>query len=225
MCPVRTRGVFCDLTEDEVAELMRGRTPNTYRKHSIIFYEGNPAMGLFGIWSGKVKIFNHGVNGRTQIVRIGKPGDLLGYRALFGEESYSATAEVIEDAVICFIDRTLAYSILRRNPSVALRIMKRVCRDLRVAERRAHDLVQKPVVQRVASLLLDLEREFGEPSARGTRLAIELTREELAEMIGTTAESLIRTLSDFKAKGYVDIEGHHISIRDSESLADILPNE
>ena len=97
MCPVRTKGVFCDLTKDELREIMKERTANTYRKHSIIFYEGNPSMGLFGIWSGKVKIFNHGVDGHLQISRLGKPGDLLGYRAMLAGEPYSATAEVIEE--------------------------------------------------------------------------------------------------------------------------------
>ncbi|MEK7475073.1 MAG: Crp/Fnr family transcriptional regulator [Candidatus Coatesbacteria bacterium] len=225
ICPVRTRGAFCDLTKDELGELMRARVANTYRKHSVIFYEGNPPMGLFGIWSGKVKLYNHAANGRTQIARLAKPGDLLGYRALFGEEPYAATAEVIEDATICFLDRTLAYSILRRNTGVALRIMEYVCRDLRVAERRMHDLVRMPVVERTAALLLELERDFGEPAPRGTRLAIDLTREEMAEMIGTTAESLIRTLSEFRQKDWIELDGHRVLVKESSALAKLIPQD
>jgi CRP/FNR family transcriptional regulator, polysaccharide utilization system transcription regulator len=224
-CPVRTHGVFCDLTKEELREVVRGRTPNTYRKHSIIFYEGNPSMGLFGVWSGKVKVSNHGVNGHLQIARLAKPGDILGYRALLADEPYAATAEVLEDAVICFLDKNVFFQILKRNPNLMLRIMKKVCQELRVAERHALDLVQKPVVQRVASLLLDLERDFGEPTPAGIRLDIELTREEMAQMVGTTAESLIRTLSEFKAKGCVDMAGHQVLVRNHAELAKMVPQE
>jgi CRP/FNR family transcriptional regulator len=224
-CPVRTHGVFCDLTAEELREVVRNRTSNTYRKRSIIFYEGNPAMGLFGVWSGKVKVFNHGEEGRAQIVRLANAGDILGYRALLAGEPYAATAEVIEDAVICFLDKNVFFQILRRNPNVTLRILGKVCHELGVAERHALDLIQKPVAQRVASLLLDLQRDFGEPGPRGVRLGIDVTREEMAEMIGTTAESLIRTLSDFKSKGYVDIEGHNIYVKDPSDLAKMLPQE
>ena len=204
---------------------MRERNVNTYKKHSIIFYEGNPPMGLFGVSSGKVKIFNHGANGRIQIARIARPGDLLGYRALFAEEPYSATAEVLEEATICFLDRPLAYSIVRRNPEVALRLMEHVCRDLRLAERHMLNLVQNPVVERTAALLLDLERDFGEPAPRGTRLAIDLTREEMAEMIGTTAESLIRTLSEFRQKDWIELDGHRVLVKDASELAKLIPQD
>jgi len=224
-CPVRVHGVFCDLTKDELREVVRGRTPNAYRKHSIIFYEGNPAMGIFGVWSGKVKVFHHGVNGHLQISRLAKPGDILGYRALLAGEPYAATAEVIEDAVICFLDKAVFLQILRRNANLMLRMMTKVCQELRVAERRSLDLVQKPVVQRVASLLLDLERDFGEPTPSGVRLKIELTREEMAQMVGTTAESLIRTLSDFKQKGCVEMEGHHVFVRDRAELVKMVPQD
>jgi CRP/FNR family transcriptional regulator len=218
-------GAFTAVTRDDMREMARGRTVNTYRKHSTIFYEGNPSMGLFCVCSGKVKIFKHGADGHLQISRLAKPGDLLGYRALLAGESYAATAEVIEDATICFIDRVLAFKILRQNPDLTLNILKRVCQDLRVAERHALDLIQKPVDQRVASLLLDLQRDFGKPVPGGVRLHIDLTREEMAEMVGTTAESLIRTLSAFKQKGFVELNGHSIFVKAPAGLAGMIPLE
>ena len=224
-CPVRIHGVFSELAKDEVKELARARTANTYRKHSIIFYEGNPSLGLFCVCSGKIKIFKHGVNGRLQIARLSKPGDLLGYRALLADEPYSATGAVLEEAVICFLDKRFVMQMIRQNPGVCYKILQRVCQDLRVAERHALDVIHKPVVQRVAGLLLELQRDFGEPTPKGTRLGIELTREEMAEMIGTTAESLIRTLSDFKQKGWVGMEARHVFVKDSNELQKLLPQE
>jgi CRP/FNR family transcriptional regulator len=92
-----------------------------------------------------------------------------------------------------------------------------------MAERRALDLIQKPVGQRVAGLLLDLQRDFGKPMPGGVRLNIDLTREEMAQMVGTTAESLIRTLSGFKSRGLVDLEDHHVYVKAQAELAKMIP--
>ncbi|MEK7475074.1 MAG: Crp/Fnr family transcriptional regulator [Candidatus Coatesbacteria bacterium] len=224
-CPVKLHGAFAAVTREDMREMARGRTVNTYKKRSTIFYEGNPSMGLFCVFSGKVKIFKHGADGHLQISRLAKPGDLLGYRALLAGEPYAATAEVIEDATICFLDRALAFKILRQNADLTLGILKRVCQDLRVAERRALDLIQKPVVQRVAGLLLELQRDFGRPTPAGVRLDIDLTREEMAQMAGTTAESLIRTLSDFKQKGLVDLRDHCVFIKSQAGIERLIPLE
>ncbi len=218
-CPARTCGVFSDLSREDVRVLARARSANTYRRRSVIFYEGNPSLGMFCVHAGRVKIYNHGPDGHQQIVRLARDGDLLGYRALLAGEPYAATAEVLEEAVICFIDKAPALDLVRRNPGVALRLLAVVSRDLRVAEQRVLDLIQKPVAGRVAGLLLELQRGFGERGPAGVRLDIDLTREELAEMIGTTAESLIRTLSDLRSRGLVALDGHHITLRDPAALA------
>ena len=222
-CPVRHQGMFCDLGREDLRDLGRSHTANTYSKRSIIFYEGNPAMGIFCVASGKVKIYKHGINGQIQIVRLARPGDLLGYRALLAGEPYSATAEVIEEAVICFLDKTMVLSLIRRNPPLSLRLLRKVAQELRVSEERMLDLVQKPVTHRVATLLLALQQQFGETSPRGIRLNISLTREEMAEMIGTTAESLIRTLSEFRQRGLIELDAHEVRIKNPQLLATYAP--
>lgn len=225
VCPVRLQGVFSDLSKDEQKFLTKAKTCNGYRKRSVIFYEGNPSMGLFCVNSGKVKIYKHGVNGEVQIVRLSKAGDLLGYRALLSNEPYSATAEVLEDATICFMDRTTVLQLLQRNAPLSLRILRKVCQDLRAAEERTLDLIQKPVPQRVAALLLALQADFGENAKQGVRLNIALTREEMAEMVGTTAETLIRTLSEFKTRGLIDLEPHTVFVKNPHELSRLLPAE
>jgi CRP/FNR family transcriptional regulator len=214
--------MFCDLAEKDLAELTKARTPNVYRKRSVIFYEGNPCLGVFCVFSGKVKISNRGADGHKQIVRLAKDGDLLGYRALLAGEAYAATAEVIEKATICFLDKQVFLQMIRRKPDVAGRIMKRICQDLRRAEQHALDLIQKPVAQRVGVLLLDLQERFGEKTERGVRINLELTRGEMAEMIGTTPESLIRILSDFKRRRLVDTDGPHVFVRNAAEIARLI---
>ncbi len=130
---------------------------------------------------------------------------------------------MLEDATICFLDKQTVLSMLRRHAGIALRILKTLGRDLRVAEQRTLDLIRKPVADRVAALLLDLQRAFGEPAPRGIRLCIALTREEMAEMIGTTSETLIRTLSEFRARGLIDLAPHRITIRDPAGLTRPVP--
>jgi|SRR6185503_4786552 len=224
ICPTRESGVFCDVTKDEMREFSRNRSFNTYRRKSIIFYEGNPPLGLFCIQKGKVKISKHGMDGQVQIVRLAGPGDILGYRALFSGEPYAATAEVLEDASLCFVDKTATYALLRKNAALALSILERVCRDLRVSEDAVLDLVQRPVAERVANMLLSLQETYGASGPEGVRLNIALTREEMAEMVGTTAETLIRTLSDFKARGLVALEPPHaIIIKKAAELARMAP--
>lgn len=224
ICPTRESGIFCDITKDDLREFSRARSFNTYKRKSIIFYEGNPPLGLFCVQKGKVKISKHGSDGQVQIVRLAGPGDILGYRALFAGEPYAATAEVLEDASLCFVDKVSVYALLKKNAALALSILERVCQDLRVSEDAVLDLVQRPVSERVANMLLNLQETYGTRSPDGIHLDITLTREEMAEMVGTTAETLIRTLSDFKTRGLVALEPPHaIIIKKPAELARMAP--
>ncbi|MBL7684426.1 MAG: cyclic nucleotide-binding domain-containing protein, partial [Deltaproteobacteria bacterium] len=118
-CAVRFGGVLCALKEEPLLELDHHKTVNRYKKGQIIFYEGNEPFGLYCINAGRVKLYKSGEEGRNQIVRIAGPGDLLGYRSLFAEEPYQATAEVMEEAEICCIDRNVFFPILAKNPELS----------------------------------------------------------------------------------------------------------
>ena len=222
-CPVRSEGAFCGLPKSEVRILNRGKTVNTYRRRNTIFYEGNPALGIYCIRSGKVKIYKQGADGKVQIVRLARPGELLGYRAFFASEPYSETAEVLVTSCICFIDRATIAQLLTRNAPLCQWILKKVCVELRETRERNLALAQKSVPQRVAELLLSLNDSFGENSAQGARININLTREEMAELAGTRTETLIRALSAFKKRGLVEIAPPYIYIRNTGGLRKLLP--
>ncbi len=217
-CSSRLLGVMSDLGEASTAECNQHKTSNQYKRGQVIFYEGNQAYGLYCIFSGRVKLTKTGVDGRQQIVRIFGPGDILGYRSLFSDEPYAASAEVIEDAMICCIDRNAFFPMLAKNPGLALNIIKKLSKELRVAEDLATSIAQRSVRERMAELLMILKDTYGKPTQRGTRIELQLSREEMAEMIGVTQETAIRLLSEFKKDQMIDVKDREITILNVKAL-------
>lgn len=219
-CTSRVLGVLCDLDSQSLNECNDHKTTNAYKKGQVIFYEGNQAFGLYCLFSGRVKLYKTGVDGKQQIVRIAGPGDLLGYRALFAGEPYPATGEVMEDATICCMDRNAFFPLLSKNPSLALNIIKKLSKELRQAEDLATSIAQRSVRERMAELLLMLKEAYGKPAKKGVRIDLQLSREELGDMIGITQETAIRLLSEFKQDGMIEVKDREISILNPSKLAE-----
>src|SRR6056297_3859019 len=116
---VKNNSVFSALNEDEIKLLYENYTCTSFKKNEIIFKEAERPSGLLCLQEGKVKIFKEGVGGREQIVRMAKPVSFIGYRALFAEQNYLASAEAIEDSVICTIEKETLYKVLRSNPDLS----------------------------------------------------------------------------------------------------------
>ncbi len=226
-CPTRLEGVFCRLTRERLRELDQCKADNRYKKGQVLFDEGNPALGVYCVYSGQVKLCKSGTQGRPQIIGIAKAGSLMGHRAILTDKPHSFTAEALADSHICFVERRAFLSLLAANPLLAQALLKQLAQDLDDAEERLMDLVEKPVPVRLARLLLMLKNVFGRPSPKGTQISLTLTREEMAEMIGTTQETTIRTLSQFKKKGLVRLDHKSITLLDPDGLqslaAAILP--
>lgn len=211
-------GVLCSLEGKGLEECNQHKTTNQYKRGQVIFYEGNQAFGLYCIFSGRVKLYKSGVDGKQQIVRIAGPGDLLGYRALFADEPYTATAETLEDATICCIDRNTFFPLLSKNPQLCLDIIKKMARELREAEDLATSIAHRSVRERMAELLLLLKEAYGKPVKRGVRIDLQLSREELGEMIGMTQETAIRLLSEFKQDGMIEVNEREITVLNPKRL-------
>ncbi len=220
-CSSRVLGVLCNLKELALKECNEHKTTNYYKKGQVIFYEGNQSYGLYCVFSGRVKLFKSGVDGRQQIVRLAGPGDLLGYRSLFAGEAYHATAEAIEDATVCCIDKTAFFTMLGKNQELAFNVIRKLARDLREAEDKATSIAQRSVRERMAELLLMLVETYGRPSKKGRKIDLHLSREEMAEMIGITQETAIRLLSDFKKEGLVEVKEREITVLDAKALRDL----
>lgn len=211
-CKSRRDSVFCDLSDEHLKILNEAKTSNEYKPNQIIFYEGNKPFGLYCITSGKVKIYKMDSEGHQQIVRLAGAGDLIGYRSLLAEEPYSATAETLENANVCFVDKNVFLDVLQTHPATAMNVMSSLARDLGKAEHQIVNLTHKNIRERLAELFLIFKKRYGEKTAKGIHLNINLTREELGELIGTTQESVIRLLSEFKQDGLIEVDGRQITL-------------
>jgi CRP/FNR family transcriptional regulator len=190
-----------------------------HRRGQILYYEGTKPLGIFCINSGVIKVYKTASNGKEQILYLAKEGDFLGYSALLGEENYSSSSMIIEDAKICFIPREVFLGSMMKNAEFFKRITKQLCHELGVMEEKLTDASQKSIRERLALLLLQLANTYGVDGGGYQRINLLLTREELAGMVGTATESVIRLLSEFKKDGLIELEGKKILLKDKKGLA------
>jgi CRP-like cAMP-binding protein len=208
---------FGCLSTDEKTILSEKKGSNYYKKGQVIFYEGNHAMGLFCLFDGKVKLSKLGNDGKDQIVRFSKSGDIMGYRSLLSNEPYHATATAMEDSYICMVSKENFLAVVEENPKLSLKLIQLLSKDLKTAEQHLIDVAQKTVKERISESLLVLKSTFG-LAADNKTLNISLTRSEIADMAGTTTESAIRTLAQLCEEGVILLEGRSIVILDVNAL-------
>lgn len=216
-CDSRADSVFCKLCHNDIEVFNHTKSCNTYKKGQLIFNEGNNPYGLFCINNGKVKVYRTGQDGKDQIVRMAKGGDVIGYRALLNAEAYNASAMALEDCEICFIPRDAFFQVLKDNAGLSLELIRLLAEDLKKAEQTITDLAQKPVRERMAEALLFLKQTYG-LEADGQTISVVLSREEMANLVGTATETAIRLLSEFKHDGIVAFAGKKIQILNNEKL-------
>jgi len=179
--------------------------------------EGHPPHGLFCVNNGKIKVYQHGDVGKEHIVRLVGNGDIMGYRALLSGGYYSCSAAALEDADICFVPRDVFFSLISKDVNLSMAVMKLMANDLREAEYRMTNLAQKPVRERMAETLLFIKETYGYESD-GITLNVNLSREEIAGMVGTATETAIRLLSEFKSDRMIETVGKRICIIDHKAL-------
>ena len=155
-------------------------------------------------------------NGKDQIVKLIKAGELLGQRSMISDEPANLSAVALEDMEVCFIPKTEILTFFDTNNQFSMNLMKTICGDLKEADDHTVSMAQKNVKERLAETLIYLEETFGKNDDGSLR--IQLTREELAGMIGTATESCIRLLSEFKKENFIDLIGKKILIKDSVKL-------
>ncbi len=212
--------IFCSLSKDEQNELSINKGSNFYKKGQAIFYEGNQSHGLYCIFKGKIKLSKLGENGKEQVVRFAKTSDILGYRSLFSNEPYQATATALEDSYICHLSKEKFMALLRDNPKLSWSTMQLLSNDLKSAEQHLINIAQKSVKERIAEALLLLYATFGFLDDEKS-LNIVLTRSEIADVAGTTTETTIRTLALLNTEGLIDLKGKRIIIPNISNLTRI----
>lgn len=211
--------MFSDLSDEHLGNLSENKNHISHKKGQILYYEGTRPLGIFCISSGVVKVFKTASNGKEQIVRLAKKGDFLGYTSLIGEEVYTNTATIVEDANICFIPKEIFLKVLNEDPVFHRRITRAVCQDLGVMEDRLTDATQKTIRERLAFTLLKLSDSYGVEGEKNNKIDIVLTREEIAGLVGTATETVIRLLSEFRKDSLIQFEGKKIIILDKKGIA------
>ncbi|SEW12395.1 CRP/FNR family transcriptional regulator, anaerobic regulatory protein [Chitinophaga arvensicola] len=216
-CKDRFSSVFCKAEQCNLEQIAEAKVCSVYRKGQVIFHEGAYPFGVYCVNDGKIKLSHSGDDGREQIVRLIKAGDIMGYKALLSNERYTATAMALEDSSICFIPKDLFLSILQKDASLSFEMMRILSSELRKAELKITHLAQKPVRERLAETLLFIKETYG-LEEDGHTLSVRLSREEIANLVGTATESAIRLLSEFKKDGMIELEGKKIRLLDMTEI-------
>ncbi|NNT71716.1 Crp/Fnr family transcriptional regulator [Flavobacterium sp. IMCC34852] len=215
-CIVRQFSSLKTLTKDELLKMADCKTSYTIKKGDPIFEEGETTNGIYCVKDGVCKLSKLSSNGKDQIVKLVKPGELLGQRSMISEEPANLSAVALEDMEVCFIPKAEIIQFFTQNNQFSMSVMKTICGDLKEADDHMVELAQKSVKERLAGTLIYLEETFGTDSDGSLRL--QLSREELAGMIGTATESCIRLLSELKKSGWIDLIGKKIKIVDKNKL-------
>lgn len=215
-CIVRQFSSLKALGKDELLKMAECKTSFTIKKGEHIFEEGDIANGIFCFKDGVCKLSKLSSNGKDQIVKLVKPGELLGQRSMISEEPANLSAVALEDMEVCFIPKSEILQFFNQNNQFSMNIMKSICGDLKEADEHMVDMAQKSVKERLTSTLIYLEDTFGTNTDGSLRL--QLSREELAGMIGTATESCIRMLSELNKSGLINLVGKHIQITDKNKL-------
>ncbi len=218
-CAMETGAIFKQLTRDEVDMINFEKEFRQYKRGEILYQEGSRISGFYCIHKGIIKIFKTGFDGKEQIIRFAKPGDIIAYRSVLSNESACTSAKVIEDCQVCFIPSEILIKLVKTNSSFAHELLKLACHELGEANSFITDIAQKTVRERLAEIILLLVNDFGLDAQNF--LQISLTREELANIVGTATESVIRLLSEFKSDKLVELNGRKIRILNKKGLEKI----
>jgi len=215
-CALSINAIFKYLTKDESDKINFIKDFRSFIKGTILYTEGSRISGFYCINKGIIKVYKTGADGKEQIIRFAKPGDIIAYRSVLSNEPACTTAKALEDCNVCFIPSDILPQLVRSNPDFALELVKLICNELGEANSYITDIAQKTVRERLAEVLLKLYYDFGIDDHKNLR--ISLTREELANIVGTATESVIRLLSEFKSDNLIELSGRKIMLINIKGL-------
>ena len=215
-CSVADSNIFKSLSKEERELLNQEKNCNSYLKGDIIYHEGNRISGCYCVNRGILKIYKTGIEGKEQIIAFAQKGDIIGYRSILSSEPACTPAQVIDDTLLCYIPSDVLLSLVKSNSSFSLDLMQLTCKELNQANMYIKDIAQKTVRERLAEILLMLKSTFGEDT--DGYLQIILTREDLANIVGTATESVIRLLSEFKSDNLIELSNKKIKLLNINAL-------
>ncbi len=209
--------LFVGMAEQHLRDLSGIAMVVSYKRRATIFSEGDPGNGFYLVKEGKVKIFMISPDGKEQILHIFGPGDPFGEVPVFAGQSFPAHAVALENSRLVFLPRDDFVALVAANPALALNLLAALSQRLRQFTKMIDALSLKEVPGRLAAHLLYLS----EKQSAGDHLQLELSKTQLASLLGTIPETLSRMLSKLQREGFITIERASISIVDREGLVDL----
>ncbi len=213
---VKKFAIFSGLNDQERAKINGAIITQKFTRGELLYNEGNRINGTYVVAEGVIKIFKTGSDGKDQIIRFAKTGELVGFRSVISEELACSSTEALTDVVVSFLPGDQLTHLIKTNPDFAMSLMKLTCRELGESNKYITDIAQKSVRERLAEVLLLLMDTFDLDS--DGYLQVTLSREEIANLVGTATETVIRLLSEFKHDGLIELTGKRIKLVDIPKL-------
>lgn len=222
-CQGRQRSEWCVLDEADLRLLNSARICNVYQPGQVVFYQGNPCLGIYCVETGEVALRKSDAAGHSAIVRLAHAGQTLGYRAFFADSPYAATAEALTECRICFIDRAAVRKLLEHNPALGHAFLHRVTVELEHSEDARLRAASLSVRARMAHLLLSLKERRGSVNeAEELEIELPLSRQDLAALLGTRPETVSRAIKALEDAGVASFHGRRVRVPDLDLLLDEL---
>lgn len=221
-CPHREERLFCHLSDAATRAMAAITSSAAYPKGATLFVEGQPARGVFILCNGRVKLSTSSADGKTLILRIAEPGEVLGLPATVTGTCYELTADVIEPAQANFIARNDFLNFLKDNGEAALRVAQQLGETYHsaISEMRTIGLSHS-AGEKLARFLLEWAANYPEDKGQ-VRIKLTLTHEEIAQMIGSSRETVTRLLADFRKKQLLQVTGSTLLIKNKSALESLV---
>ena len=222
-CSVREERLFCNMSQSTVAALDSIKFTSVYPKGSLLFVEGEQPRGIYILCSGRAKLTTSSTEGKVLIVKLAEPGEVLGASATILGKPYEVSAETIEPSQLNFVKRDDFLRLLSTHAEACMHTAQQLSEKYQAAQREIRSLgLSQTTSEKLARLILDWCDRNGERTPEGIRLTILLTHEEIAQMIGTTRETVTRLLSGFKKKKIIAVKGSSLFVLRREELENLV---
>ncbi|WP_027415487.1 Crp/Fnr family transcriptional regulator [Aneurinibacillus terranovensis] len=200
-----------DTAREKIGSVMSSKE---IKKREILFYEGEECTAIYVIHKGRIKVYKTTEDGREQIVNLLKEGDLFPHIGLFGGSPYPATAEAMEDCSLFFIKVGEFTRMLESNPTLSIELLRSLEEKIRILQARLTNVLSKDMTDKIMNTLTSLAKTNGYKTAQGYQINMELTQQDLANMVGTTRETASRTISQLKKEGKIEFHSGYIIIKE-----------
>jgi len=215
---------FSALPENELLQISQKFTEREFNKGEYLFWEGEPATCLYVIKQGKVKVLKHSAEGKEIVLEVVTPGEICGGGAIFSETQYASARAEEKSKVYCLSKRDLLL-LIRTYKNLAQEVIIFLGKKLMQAHEMMIGLISGKVEKRMAILLLGLSEKHGSPVPEGIKINLRLSRQDMADFVGTTVETAIRVMSRFKKTGIVASGAREIIIKDKERLKELIKGD